>query len=94
MSENTISKVVVYGDRFAVDNLILEVDYDGNLWVDESGEKELLASFWDCSPQRVAIPSISFVIEITEDMMRRARDFAAFAKDPMKAMRYTLWRLK
>jgi hypothetical protein len=87
MPENTISKVVVYGERFAIDELVFEVDHDANLWVIESGQREFLASFWGCSPQKVAIPPIPFVISITEDMMEQARDFAAFAKDPMMEMR-------
>jgi hypothetical protein len=86
MAENTINKTVVYGERFAIDEFVFEVDHDANLWVD-SGQKEFLASFWDCSPQKVAIPPIPFVISITEDMMNQARDFAAFAKDPMMEMR-------
>jgi hypothetical protein len=88
MTENTINKTVVYGERFAIDELVFEVDYDANLWIEESGQREFLASFWDCSPQTtVVIPPVPFVISITEDMMNQARDFAAFAKDPMSEMR-------
>jgi hypothetical protein len=88
MPENTISKVVVYGERFAIDGLVFEVDHDANLWIEFNGQREFLADFWDCSPQTtVVIPPVPFVIEITEDMMNQARDFAKAAKDPMSEMR-------
>jgi hypothetical protein len=88
MAENTINKTVVFGDRFSIDELTFVVDYDANLWIEFNGQREFLTDFWDCSPQTtVVIPPVPFVISITEDMMNQARDFAAFAKDPMMEMR-------